>query len=43
LPFAGPAVLDRGLTTLAYAISVGLIVAGVRLVRVARAEGARSG
>jgi hypothetical protein len=43
LPFAGPAVLDRGLTTLAYAIALGLIVAGVRLVRVARAEGARSG
>lgn len=38
LPFAGPAVLDRGLTVLAYAVALGLIVAGVRLVRVARRE-----
>jgi hypothetical protein len=36
LPFAGSAALDRGLTVLAYAIALGLIVAGVRLVRVAR-------
>ncbi|HYZ35112.1 MAG TPA: hypothetical protein VE673_00090 [Pseudonocardiaceae bacterium] len=42
LPFAGPAALDRGLTTLAYASALGLIVAGVRLVRVARAEDARA-
>ena len=42
LPFAGPAVLDRGLTALAYAIALGLIVGGVRLVRVTRAQGARS-
>ena len=43
LPFAGPAALDRGLTMLAYAIAVGLIVAGVRLVRVARSQGTQSG
>ncbi len=36
LPFAGPAVLDRGLTVLTYAVAVGLLVAGVRLVRQAR-------
>jgi hypothetical protein len=42
LPFAGPAVLDRGLTVLAYAVALGLIVAGVRLVRVARADRAHS-
>jgi hypothetical protein len=33
LPFAGPAVLDRGLTVLTYATALGLLVAGVRLVR----------
>ena len=43
LPFAGPAALDRGLIMLAYAIALGLIVAGVRLVRVARSPGAQSG
>lgn len=36
LPFAGPSVLDRGLTVIVYAVAVGLIIAGVRLVRVAR-------
>jgi hypothetical protein len=33
LPFAGPAVLDRALTVLAYATALGLLVAGGRLVR----------
>jgi hypothetical protein len=33
LPFAGPAVLDRGLTVLTYATALGLLIAGVRLVR----------
>ncbi len=33
LAFAGPAVLDRGLTALTYATALGLIVAGGRLVR----------
>lgn len=36
LPFAGPAVLDRGLTVLTYATALGLLVAGVRLVRQTR-------
>jgi hypothetical protein len=40
LPFAGLAALDRGLTVLAYAIALGLIVAGVRLVRVTRLQSA---
>ncbi|MGH4000601.1 MAG: hypothetical protein ACRDTJ_24415, partial [Pseudonocardiaceae bacterium] len=38
LPFAGPAVLDRFLTVLTYATALGLLVAGVRLVRQARSE-----
>ncbi|MGH3815347.1 MAG: hypothetical protein ACRDUV_23340 [Pseudonocardiaceae bacterium] len=33
LPFAGPAVLDRGLTVLTYAAALGLLVAGARLIR----------
>ena len=33
LPFAGPAVLDRALTVLAYAAALGMLVAGVRLLR----------
>jgi hypothetical protein len=33
LPFAGPAVLDRGLTVLTYGTALGLLVAGVRLNR----------
>ena len=33
LPFAGPAVLDRALTAIAYATALGLLVAGGRLVR----------
>lgn len=37
LPFPGPAGLDRGLTVLAYASAVGVLIAGLRLVRVARA------
>ncbi|MGH3985587.1 MAG: hypothetical protein ACRDST_23625 [Pseudonocardiaceae bacterium] len=32
LPFAGPAVLDRGLTAITYATALGLLVAGGRLV-----------
>ncbi|MGB7795586.1 MAG: hypothetical protein WBL53_04880, partial [Pseudonocardiaceae bacterium] len=35
LPFPGPAVLDRALTVVTYGIALGLIVAGVHLVRVA--------
>jgi hypothetical protein len=42
LPFAGPAALDRVLTVLAYAVALGLIVAGVRLVRVARSGQAQT-
>jgi hypothetical protein len=42
LPFAGPAVLDRLLTVLAYAVALGSIVAGVRLVRMARSGRAQS-
>lgn len=37
LPFPGPAGLDRGLTVLAYASAVGVLIAGLRLVRAARA------
>ncbi len=33
LPFAGPAVLDRGLTVITYATALGLLAAGGRLVR----------
>ena len=33
LPFAGPAVLDRGLLVVIYGIALGLLVAGVRLAR----------
>lgn len=36
LPFPGPGVLDRGLTVISYAAAVGLIIAGARLVRVAK-------
>ncbi len=36
LPFPGPSVLDRGLTVIAYAAAVGLVIAGARLVRVAK-------
>jgi hypothetical protein len=43
LPFAGPAVLDRGLTVLTYATALGLLIAGVRLVRAARSGTTRSG
>ncbi len=38
LPFPGPSVLDRGLTVISYAAAVGLIIAGVRLVRLARSR-----
>ncbi len=34
LPFAGPAVLDRGLLVVIYGVALGLLVAGVRLARV---------
>lgn len=37
LPFPGPAVLDRVLTVLTYGVALGVIVAGLRLVRVAKA------
>jgi hypothetical protein len=42
LPFAGPAVLDRGLTVLTYAAALGLLVGGARLVRQARSGTTRS-
>jgi hypothetical protein len=38
LPFPGPGALDRGLTVISYAAAVGLIIAGARLVRVARSR-----
>ncbi|MGH3751351.1 MAG: hypothetical protein ACRDRP_01420 [Pseudonocardiaceae bacterium] len=40
LPFAGPEVLDRGLTVLTYATALGLLVAGARLARGAKSEAA---
>ncbi|MGH4008084.1 MAG: hypothetical protein ACRDTH_07985 [Pseudonocardiaceae bacterium] len=43
LPFAGPAVLDRGLTVLTYATALGLLVAGVRLIRARKSGATRSG
>ncbi|MGH3900964.1 MAG: hypothetical protein ACRDTA_22515 [Pseudonocardiaceae bacterium] len=43
LPFAGPAVLDRGLTVLTYATALGVLVAGGRLIREARSGRAQSG
>jgi hypothetical protein len=43
LPFPGPAVLDRALTVFTYATALGLIVAGVRLVRVAKSGGTQPG
>jgi hypothetical protein len=39
LPFGGPAFLDRALTVIFYGAGLGLIVAGVRRVRAARAAG----
>jgi hypothetical protein len=42
LPFAGPAVLDRSLTVLTYAVALGLLVGGARLVREARSGTTRS-
>lgn len=33
LPFAGPAVLDRGLLVVSYGVALGLLVAGIRLAR----------
>lgn len=33
LPFAGPAVLDRGLLVVTYGVALGLLVAGIRLAR----------
>lgn len=43
LPFAGPAVLDRGLTVVTYATALGLLVAGARLIRARKSGTARSG
>ncbi|HKR48498.1 MAG TPA: hypothetical protein VJT72_02760 [Pseudonocardiaceae bacterium] len=43
LPFAGPAVLDRGLTVLTYATALGLLVAGARLIRERKSGPTRSG
>ncbi len=43
LPFAGPAVLDRGLTVFTYATALGVLVAGVRLVREAKSDTTQSG
>ncbi|MGH3887839.1 MAG: hypothetical protein ACRDSZ_14965 [Pseudonocardiaceae bacterium] len=43
LPFAGPAVLDRGLTVLTYATALGLLVGGARLIRQARSGTTQSG
>jgi hypothetical protein len=42
LAFAGPAVLDRGLTVLSYATALGLLVAGVRLTRRAHSDTTQS-
>jgi hypothetical protein len=42
LPFAGPEVLDRGLTVLTYATALGLFVAGARLTREAKSEATES-
>lgn len=36
LPFPGPSALDRGLTVISYAAAIGLVIAGARLVRVAK-------
>lgn len=36
LPFGGPEVLDRGLTTITYAVAFGLLLGGLRLTRRAR-------
>jgi hypothetical protein len=38
LPFPGPGALDRGLTVIFYAAALGLIVAGIRLVRVVKSS-----
>ncbi|MDT7712852.1 MAG: hypothetical protein QOG46_1541 [Pseudonocardiales bacterium] len=38
LPFPGPGGLDRGLTVISYAAAIGLIIAGARLVRLARSR-----
>ncbi|MGH3785991.1 MAG: hypothetical protein ACRDRG_05435 [Pseudonocardiaceae bacterium] len=44
LPFAGSAVLDRGLTVVTYATALGMLVAGVRLSRaVPKPDSAHSG
>ncbi|MGH4003727.1 MAG: hypothetical protein ACRDSO_06420 [Pseudonocardiaceae bacterium] len=43
LPFAGPAVLDRGLTVVTYATALGLLVAGARLIRERKSGSTRSG
>ena len=43
LPFPGPAFLDRVLTVIFYAAGLGLVVAGVRRVRAAKAAGLTAG
>lgn len=43
LPFAGPAVLDRGLVVLAYATALGLFIAGARLTRQAESDTTQAG
>ncbi|MGH4025160.1 MAG: hypothetical protein ACRDRV_11335 [Pseudonocardiaceae bacterium] len=43
LPFGGPAALDRALTVLTYATALGMLVAGVRLVRRQRQASAEAG
>ncbi|MGB8960501.1 MAG: hypothetical protein WCC38_00895, partial [Pseudonocardiaceae bacterium] len=41
VPFPGPAVLDRVLTVLTYAVALGVLIAGLRLVRVGKAARAQ--
>ncbi len=43
LPFAGPAVLDRGLTVLTYATALGMLVAALRLTRLPQSEATQPG
>lgn len=43
LPFAGPAMLDRGLTALTYATALGLLVAGAHLARQTKPDPPASG
>jgi hypothetical protein len=43
LPFPGPGALDRGLTVIFYAAALGLIIAGIRLVRMVRSSRVQPG